>query len=483
MALKLPDGYEKYFKDWEEKIGAFIEYFPEREIKCLPVSEMNSSPLGGLPFAIKDNIALGGASFSSGSKLIEGLKAPYTATAVDKLIASGCVPVGVTNMDEFAMGCSTDNSKLKKTNNPWDLERVAGGSSGGSAAAVAAGLVPFALGSDTGGSVRQPAALCGVVGLKPTYGSISRYGLAALASSIEGIGIFSDTISRCRQVFDLIRGNDPLDETSMDAPGAAPLLYSSNQNKNADASSGRSGVIGVLSLDGHVKNAPSSGLEDEVRKGFEAARENLKALGYTIKEVDFPALKYSAAAYHTISMAEASANLARFDGIRFGWRPEWAENSDDLMDRTRSGFGYEAKLRILLGTYALRSGLQDKYYLRALRIRDGIRRNFENLLGDCEYKKGKGSFDALLFPVFPLRAFLRGALTPVTQRQSNLYACCVNLAGLPGLSFPASLEGGLPVGVQLIGRSFAEGTLLDIAESYEKAHPFPHPTGYKKFWN
>jgi aspartyl-tRNA(Asn)/glutamyl-tRNA(Gln) amidotransferase subunit A len=513
MALKLPQDYLSYFKEWEEKVGAFIQFDPEKEPpKETPAPAGEGQNFSGLPFAVKDNIAVEGFSLSCGSKLLAGLKAPYTATAVRKLLAGGAVPVGKTNLDEFGMGSSTDNSGIKRTNNPWDTERVAGGSSGGSAAAVAAGLVPFALGSDTGGSVRQPAAFCGVVGLKPTYGAVSRYGLVAYASSLEGIGVLADSVSRCRDVFALIRGGDPMDQTSRDSPAAAPALYAAGPGQ---AKAGK-GVIGVLSPEALAKAVASeisagadganetalklaagaAELESEVRAGFEKAKQGLADLGYTLKEVDLPSLKYGVPAYYTIATAEASANLARFDGIRYGKRPDWAENPDDLIDKTReAGFGPEVKLRILLGTFVLRSGFQDRYYLRAQRIRWGIRRDFEALLGESEYREGTYSDTAvpednppclaILLPVFPTRAFGRGpsSLSPFAQKAADLYTCCANLAGLPALSFPASVEGGLPVGVQLIGRAFAEGTLLDIAGDYEKDHPVPHPAGYKAFWN
>jgi aspartyl-tRNA(Asn)/glutamyl-tRNA(Gln) amidotransferase subunit A len=388
------------------------------------------------------------------------------------------------------MGSSTDNSALKKTNNPWDAERVAGGSSGGSAAAVAAGLVPFALGSDTGGSVRQPAAFCGCLGLKPTYGAVSRYGLVAYASSLEGIGVLADTAERCRQVFRVIRGADPMDQTSRDAPEAA-----------RDAGGGE-GVIGVLSPaavaravaftaaegDGGVAYAAAQAaeLEDEVRAGFVKAKDGLAALGYAMKEVELPSLKYGVPAYYTIAAAEASANLARFDSIRYGARPEWAENPDDLIDKAReAGFGAEVKLRILLGAFVLRSGFQERYYLRAQRIRGGIRANFEALLGGGDYRDSAAPpCAAILLPVFPTRAFGRGprSLSPFAQKAADLYTCCANLAGLPALSFPASVEGGLPVGVQLIGRAFAEERLLDIAAAYTRARPIAHPEGYRAFW-
>ena len=490
MPYTAPGGFETYFKEWEDKIGAFIEYEPGAS---LPVSPDAASAAGGvspdaasaaaalkgLPFAVKDNICVEGFHVSCGSRLLAGVKAPYTATAAAKLLAAGCVPAGKTNLDEFGMGSSTDNSAIKKTNNPWDLARVPGGSSGGSAAAVAAGLVPFALGSDTGGSIRQPAAFCGVVGLKPGYGAVSRYGLVAYASSLEGIGVLSDTVGRSRDVFALIRGADPLDQTSHNPPAGAPSLYGGGTGgtRGTRSTRGTGGVIGVLKT--------GEELEAETRKGFETAKRGLEDLGYTLKEIEIPSLKYVTPAYYTIATAEASANLARFDGIRYGRRPDWAENPDDLIDKAReAGFGPEVKLRILLGTFVLRSGFQDRYYLRSQRIRAGIKRHFENLLGDSGYAGGPGEYDAILMPVFPTRAFGRGdgALSPFAQKAADLYTCCANLAGLPALSFPASVEGGLPVGVQLVGRAFAEATLLDIAEAYEKAHPFARPAGYRAFW-
>jgi aspartyl-tRNA(Asn)/glutamyl-tRNA(Gln) amidotransferase subunit A len=507
MPGSLPPGFLSYFAEWEGRIGAFIQAEAENAFSG------NSGPgdsgrLAGLPFAVKDNIAVKGFPLSCGSRLLEGLRSPYTATAVRKLEAAGAFVIGKTNMDEFGMGSSTDGSALKRTNNPWDQSRVAGGSSGGSAAAVAAGLVPFALGSDTGGSVRQPSAFCGAVGLKPTYGAVSRYGLVAYASSLEVIGIIADTTARCRDVFAAVRGQDPWDQTSQDAPSAAPPLYGSGEAPK---------VIGVLSAEAVAKAiasaavsqeagegdamriaAEAASLEPEVRRGFELAKERFAALGYTLTDVELPSLKYGVPAYYTIATAEASANLARFDSVRYGRRPDWAENPDDLIDKAReAGFGDEVKLRILLGTFVLRSGFQDRYYLRAQRIRAGIRRNFEALLGSSMYDEPPEAADhtaspapharcdAILMPVFPSRAFGRGeaALSPFAQKAADLFTCCANLAGLPALSFPASVEGGLPVGVQLLGRAFAEGTLLDIAGSYEAGYPFPHPPGFKPFWN
>jgi aspartyl-tRNA(Asn)/glutamyl-tRNA(Gln) amidotransferase subunit A len=457
------EDFSSYFDEWEQRIGAFIEVQKE------------AFPAKGLPCAVKDNIAVEGFSLSCGSKLLEGLKAPYTATAVKRLQDAGAVVVGKTNMDEFGMGSSTDASGIKQTNNPWNQGRVSGGSSGGSAAAVAAGLVPYALGSDTGGSIRQPAAFCGVVGLKPTYGAVSRFGLTAYASSLECIGVCADTTERARKVFETMRGGDPLDQTSRDAPVGAL--------KQSGAAQGK-GKIAVLSL------GAESGLEKEVQEGFKAEKAALSGLGWTLEEVEVPALKYVAPAYYTIAAAEASANLARFDGIRYGKRPQWAENPDDLVDKTRdAGFGPEVKLRVLLGTFVLRSGFQDQYYNRAQRIRAAIRAGFEAILGGNDYSR-PGNYEALLMPVFPTRAFGRGdeGLSPFAQKAADLYTCCANLAGLPALSFPVGVyedaKGlSLPVGMQLMGRAWGESRLLDIVSEYEAAHPFPHPQGYKAYGN
>ncbi|MDR2433430.1 MAG: aspartyl/glutamyl-tRNA amidotransferase subunit A [Treponema sp.] len=497
MSSKLPEGFLQYAKEWEAKINAFIELRPEMgEGDICPGGA--AALVAGLPFAVKDNIAVKDFPLTCGSRLLEHFRSPYSATVVRAIEAAGGRVIGKTNLDEFGMGSSTDNSAIKRTNNPWDIERVPGGSSGGSAAAVAAGIVPFALGTDTGGSVRQPAAFCGVVGLKPTYGAVSRYGLVAYASSLESAGVLSDTVARCRAVFSLIRGRDPMDETTHEAPEAAAPLYP------ADMGAKRIGVLSpeaiAKALAAAAKNTEDDGndapvsaletaaqasvLEAEVRRGFELAKERLAGLGHTLVDVEIPSLKYGVPAYYTIATAEASANLARFDGIRYGARPGWAENPDELIDKARErGFGAEVKLRILLGTFVLRSGFQDRYYLRAQRIRAGIRRSFESFLGDGEYRE-QAALDAILMPVFPSRAFGRGpsSLSAFAQKAADLYTCCANLAGLPALSFPASLEGGLPVGVQLLGRAYAEGVLMDIAEAYERQYPFPHPAGYRAFW-
>jgi len=503
----------QYAKEWEAKINAFIELDLERtshkgteaqskiqdsentsETPCLcaSVGEIGEN----LPFAVSDNIAARGMSFTCGSKMLERLRSPYSATAVQKLEAAGSTVIGKTNLDEFGMGYSTGNSALKKTGNPWDPARVPGGSSGGSAAAVAAGIVPFALGADSGGSVRLPAAFCGVAGLKPTYGAVSRYGLAAYASSMETIGVLADTIARCRSVFAFIRGRDILDQTSRDAPEAAPPLQAPVGGSTAKSAK----KIGVLSAESVVQAleeaSKSSGnkeleaaaractAEDEVRRAFGLARERLSALGHTLVDIAVPGLQYAVPAFYAIAAAEASSNLTRFDGIRFGAQPAGAENPDELVENARAaGFGPEVQLQVLLGTLVLRSGFQERFFLPAHRIRARLTAAFEALLGDGDYQQ-QAQLDAILMPVFPTRAFgSANAPSPFAQKAASLYTCCANLAGLPALSFPVSAEDGLPVGVQLMGRAWAEGTLLDIAEDYERQHPFPHPEGFKAFWN
>ncbi|MDR2600977.1 MAG: aspartyl/glutamyl-tRNA amidotransferase subunit A [Spirochaetaceae bacterium] len=472
--METSEEFKSYFALWQEKTGAFLSF----DWDANP-SGSSDSILSGLPFAVKDNLAVKNHPLTCASRLLQNFTSTYTASAVQKLEEAGAVPVGKTNMDEFGMGSSTDASALQKTNNPYDTSRVAGGSSGGSAAAVSAGLTPFALGSDTGGSIRQPAAFCGVAGLKPTYGAVSRYGLVAYASSLDTVGVLAKNISLCREAFNVIKGACPKDQTSRNAP---PIIA---KNERAD---GCKGVIGVISPlyehEGEQAGAQAVETEEETNEGFKKAKERFRDLGYKLVDVEIPALKYCVPAYYTIAAAEASANLARFDGVRYGKRPDWAENHEELVSQARSlGFGDEVKLRILLGTFVLRSGFQDRYYLRAQRIRGEIRKKFEELLGD-ETQTAPAPCDALLSPVFPRRAFGRGekSLSPFMQKTADVYTCPANLAGLPALSFPASLEGGLPVGAQIIGRAFNEERLFHIASDYEAAHPFPRPRGYKDFW-
>jgi aspartyl-tRNA(Asn)/glutamyl-tRNA(Gln) amidotransferase subunit A len=368
------------------------------------------------------------------------------------------VAVGKTNLDEFGMGSSTENSALARTNNPWDLERVAGGSSGGSAAAVAAGIVPFALGSDTGGSVRQPAAFCGVYGLKPTYGAVSRFGLTAYASSLDVIGVASKTVAWAREAFAAMRGLDPLDQSSADY---RPFQRSSSGPLR----------VGVLSL-----GQAGVALEPRVERCWARTLKDLPKLGFTLRPVEIPSLDYVVSAYYVIACAEASANLARFDGIRYGSRAAEAENPEELVRLSRSqGLGEEVKLRILLGTYVLRSGFQDQYYLRAQRIRTRLRQDFDRAFAEV---------DLVLLPVFPCQAFRRDdpGMDPFTQKLSDIFTCSANLAGLPAMSFPAGLEDGLPVGLQFMAPALGEELLFEACAAFERHFPSPDSPLYDAEW-
>jgi len=444
------EKYREYIDKWEKQIGSFLQFDPVKTKS----DSAPEGPLAGIPFGVKDNIALKGFNMTCGSKILENFNCPYTATAVQKLQDAGAVAVGKLNMDEFGMGSSTDNSALGSTNNPWDTSRVAGGSSGGSAAAVAAGLVPFALGSDTGGSVRQPASFCGVYGLKPTYGTVSRYGLTAYASSLETIGICAESTAVTRDVFNIMKGVDVMDNTTVE--------YKPSGNNEAQ-------TIAVLKVG-------DDDLSRDVLNSYKISIERLKNLGYKITEVELPTLKFVVPAYYVIATAEASANLARFNGIRYGLAEKSAETPSDLMEMSRNnGFGDEVKLRILLGTYVLRSGFQDQYYHRAQKIRTAILKDFNRIFDQA---------DALMLPVFPSVAFHHGSsdLTQLQQKAADLYTCSANLAGLPALAVPSTIENGLPVGVQFTAPAFEEERLFRISEKLEQVFPAQKPEGYSKEW-
>jgi aspartyl-tRNA(Asn)/glutamyl-tRNA(Gln) amidotransferase subunit A len=440
--------------DRESQIRAFLQFDPDlgQELTAAaaagsPESEKPNSLLG-VPFAVKDNIAVRSFRLTCGSKLLKDFVSPYTATAVQKLLSRGAVPVGKTNLDEFGMGSSTENSGFGLTYNPWDLQRVPGGSSGGSAASVAAGVVPFALGSDTGGSVRQPAAFCGVYGLKPTYGSVSRFGLVAYASSLEVIGVIARDIPMIRDVFSVMRGQDPQDHSSVpyqEAPRTPDGRY----------------TVGVPDL-GAIS------LHPEVRSSWEKTIDRLKSLDFALKKIELPTLEYLVSAYYVIACAEASANLARFDGVRYGTRSAgFTGNPEQLVRWSRSrGLGDEVKMRILLGTYVLRSGFQDQYYLRAQKIRTAIRREFEGAFSGV---------DLILMPVYPCGPFKWGSegLDPFSQKLSDIFTCSANMTGLPALSFPATVENALPIGMQFLAPSFAEERLLKACERFAQAFPAP----------
>jgi len=443
-------------------VGAFLQLDPS----IGAADSAASGPLSGTTFGVKDNIAVRGYQLTCGSRLLEGVVSPYTATAVERLQRAGAVVAGKTNLDEFGMGSSTENSAFKRTLNPFDHGRVPGGSSGGSAAAVAAGIVDFALGSDTGGSVRQPASFCGLFGLKPTYGAVSRYGLVAYASSLEVIGVLARSVDLVERVFAVMRGEDPRDHSSLPWESAARPARAAKAAKAAKG--GARGKTAPLCV-GLPRECAGEGLCPEVRRTLEATKERLAGLGHAVAEVDLPTLEHVVAAYYVIATAEASANLARFDGIRYGRRAGGAVNPEELVLASRSaGFGDEVKLRILLGTYVLRSGFQDQYYLRAQKVRTAIRADFARVFD---------SVDLLLMPVYPVPPFAPGSAEadPFAQKLADVYTCSANLAGLPALAFPAAVEAGLPIGMQLLAPPFAEDRLFEACRGLEKIFPSPDP--------
>ncbi len=465
------EEYLEFVRGADRKTGAFLEIRAAPQAD-LPVAADESGTAGDplplpLPVAVKDNIAVRGLHLTCGSRMLEGLISPYTATAVERLQRAGATVVGKTNLDEFGMGSSTENTPLGRTVNPWNHDLVAGGSSGGSAVAVAQQLVPVALGSDTGGSVRQPAAFCGVYGLKPTYGTVSRYGLVAYASSLEVIGVLGADIATVAQTYRVMRGLDEHDHSSVDHP--------------AD-SRGAVRTIGVL--------RGELGLDPAVARNYAETERVLKGLGYRIKPVTLTTLEYVVPAYYTIASAEASANLARYNGVRYGYRPVYAENPEELVRKARSeAFGREVKTRILLGTYVLRSGFQDQYYTRAQKIRTLIRRELEEVYREV---------DVLLMPVFPVQAFPRAdaagepsaahasstagtALDAFQQKVADRFTSTANLAAVPALTVPSGLENGLPVGMQLMGPAFSEERLFSVASALAGEIPLRFPPGTRSW--
>ncbi len=452
MPGSLDGSWKKRAAERDAAIGAFLQLDPS----IGAADSAPSGPLAGTTFGVKDNIAVRGYQLTCGSRLLEGVVSPYTATAVERLQHAGAVVAGKTNLDEFGMGSSTENSAFKRTLNPFDHGRVPGGSSGGSAAAVAAGIVDFALGSDTGGSVRQPASFCGLFGLKPTYGAVSRYGLVAYASSLEVIGVLAKSVDLVERVFSAMRGEDPRDHSSLAWKPCGPC----------GGEAGARGKTAALRV-GLPRECTGEGLAPEVRRTLETTKERLAGLGHPVVDVGLPTLEHVVAAYYVIATAEASANLARFDGIRYGRRAEGAVNPEELVLASRSaGFGDEVKLRILLGTYVLRSGFQDQYYLRAQKVRTAIRADFARVFEDV---------DLLLMPVYPVPPFAPGSAEadPFAQKLADVYTCSANLAGLPALAFPAAVESGLPIGMQLVAPPFAEDRLFEACRGLEKIFPSP----------
>jgi aspartyl-tRNA(Asn)/glutamyl-tRNA(Gln) amidotransferase subunit A len=405
-------------------------------------------PLAGVPVAIKDNMCTRGIPTTCSSKILAGWKPPYNATVVDRLLAAGAVSVGKTNLDEFAMGSSTENSAFGPTRNPRDLTRVPGGSSGGSAAAVAAGFSSVSLGSDTGGSIRQPAALCGVVGVKPTYGYVSRYGLVAFASSLDQIGPFTNTVEDSALLLDVIAGHDPMDSTSIPTP--QPSLVEAISH----------GVEGLRV--GRITDLPG-GADPDVEERLEAAFDALREAGATIVDVQVPAFGYGLTAYYLIAPSEASSNLARYDGVRYGLRVD-AADTNTMYGATRvAGFGEEVQRRIMLGTYALSAGYYDAYYGKALKVRRLIADDF-----DRAYTKA----DVLLTPTAPTVAFPFGTKTdnPLAMYLCDVYTIPTNLAGHPGMSVPFGTgQDGLPVGVQILAGTLGEPTMFRAAAALERS--------------
>jgi aspartyl-tRNA(Asn)/glutamyl-tRNA(Gln) amidotransferase subunit A len=455
-AVDLANAYLENIKEKDGQIHAYLEVFADVLEQAKVADERiknkeNVTLLTGIPIAVKDNILIKGRIASSASKILESYKATYDATVIRKLKEAGVVFLGRTNMDEFAMGGSTENSAFGVTHNPYDLERVAGGSSGGSAAAVASDMALVALGSDTGGSIRQPASFCGIVGLKPTYGAVSRSGVMAMGSSFDQIGPFAKTTEDAEILFNFIAGKDELDSTSIEIK-ACPVV------KDFDFST--TGIkIGIPKEAMKVE-----GMNPEVLKNFTESVEKLKKLGYEIQEISLPNLSYSLAVYYTLIPAEVSSNLARFDGVRFGLHVDGANGVEDYFKTKQAGFGPEVKRRIILGTYILSSGYYDAYYNKANIVRDLIR---------DDYKKAFEKMDVIITPTTPDSAFKIGEKIndPIQLYLEDIFTVPANLAGVPAISIPSGLEDKdgkkLPLGLQLFANHGEENILFSVAKSFE----------------
>jgi len=424
------------------------------ELDQVPFEERG--PLFGMPIGVKDNIVTEGLETTCASKILEGFMPIYDATVVKKLRDAGMVTIGKLNMDEFAMGSSNENSAYKTTKNPWNLNHVPGGSSGASAAAVAAGEVPFSLGSDTGGSIRQPAAYCGVVGMKPTYGRVSRFGLVAFASSLDQIGPITRNVTDNALLLEAISGVDEMDSTSVDVP--VPNYVAA---LNGDIKGLRIAV---------PKEFLGEGVGEAARQSVLDALEVLKGLGATVDEVSLPHSKYALAAYYILSSSEASSNLSRFDGIRYGYRSEDATNLLDLYKKTRAeGFGDEVKRRIMLGTYSLSAGTYDAYYKKAQQVRTLIKEDYDKVFEN---------YDVIIGPTAPTAAFAIGQNIndPLTMYANDILTIPINLAGVPAISIPCGFENGLPLGLQIIGKHFDEETIYRVAYAYEQQTDYTKQT-------
>ena len=446
-------------EELNDTLNAFLEIDREGALKRAESiderAQANTTigPLAGVPMAIKDNICVRGLQASCGSRILGDYHPPYNATVIDRLLAAGAILIGKTNCDEFAMGSSNENSAFGPVKNPWDVTRVPGGSSGGSAAAVAAGIVPAALGSDTGGSVRQPASLCGVVGLKPTYGRNSRYGLVAFASSLDQVGVFARNVTDVATVLGVIAGRDPRDATTADVPVT-------------DYAAALTGNVKGTRI-GFPRALFGKGLDREVGAAVEQAVDDYRQLGAEVVDIELPNAQYAIAVYYIIATAEASSNLARFDGVRYGFRAEEAPELRQMYRKTREeGFGAEVKRRIMLGTYVLSAGYYDAYYRKAQQVRSLIKEDFRRAFERC---------DAIVTPTAPTPAFVIGEKVddPLAMYLNDIYTVTANLAGVPGINVPCGLSSRrLPIGMQLLGPYWSEPTLLRLAHAYEEIRPF-----------
>ena len=453
------DAYCDRIKEKEPEVEAFVTtYLDEarKQAKNIEKKIVNGEITGdfaGIPIGIKDNMCVKGTKTTCSSKMLENFVAPYDATVIEKLKAENIISLGKLNMDEFAMGSSTETSYFKKTKNPWNLNKVPGGSSGGSAAAVAAGLVPWALGSDTGGSIRQPSSLCGVVGLKPTYGLVSRYGLVAFASSLDQIGPITKDVRDCATLLNLIAGKDERDTTSEDSGNKDYTKALKNDVKGMK--------IGV------PKEFFGEGINDEVKAKLQESIQTYKELGAEVEEFSLDIAKYALATYYIIACAEASSNLGRFDGIRYGYRTPEYTNLKDIYKKSRSeGFGPEVKRRIILGTYVLSSGYYDAYYKKAQQVRT---------LVSNEFSKAFEKYDVILTPTSPTVAFNIGEKSnnPMEMYLADICTVSINIAGVPAISIPCGVDKeGMPVGMQLIGDKFKEETILNAAYTFEQKVKF-----------
>jgi len=454
-SVELTKATMAHLKAVEPKVQSFITVTEEAALAQAAEADKrlasgnDVTPLTGVPLGIKDLLCTKGVQTTCASKMLEGFKPPYNATVVERLNAAGAIMVGKTNMDEFAMGSSTESSYYQKTKNPWNLSCVPGGSSGGSASCVSADQAFASLGSDTGGSIRQPAALCGIVGLKPTYGRVSRYGLIAFASSLDQIGPMTKDVEDCALMMNAIAGHDPKDSTSADV--AVPD-YTTEMKKS----------IKGLKI-GIPKEFFPEGMNPEVTEATKKAIEQLKSLGAEVHEISLPHSPYSLAAYYVLAPSEASSNLARYDGVRYGLRVP-GENIVEMYSKTRAaGFGPEVKRRIMLGTYALSSGYYDAYYLKALKVRRLIKQ---------DYDQAFAKVDIIVTPTVPNPAFKFGEKTdnPLTMYLEDIFTISINIAGLPALSLPCGIsKTDLPIGLQMIGKPFDEATLLKAAYAYEQS--------------